>query len=65
MDVHPLLLGWPDTPLGEEFKLYQSRINELSVLNGCVLWGSRVVIPPQGRKAVLEDYMRHTLVLVE
>ena len=25
------------------------------VLNGCVLWGSRVVVPPQGRKVVLQD----------
>ena len=29
--------------------------NKLSVLNGCVLWGSRVVVPPQGCKAVLEE----------
>ena len=49
------LLGWPDAPQGEEFKPYQSRAHELSVLNGCVLWGSRVVVPPQGPKAVLQE----------
>ena len=47
---HYTLLGWPDTPLGEEFKPYQSRAHELSfllsVLNGCVLWGAGVVVPP-------------------
>ena len=48
-------LGWPDTLLGDEFKPYQSRSHELSILNGCVLRGSRVVVPPQGRKAVLDE----------
>ena len=25
------------------------------MLEGCILWGARVVIPPQGRKLVLEE----------
>ena len=33
---------------------YFARKEELSVLAGCVLWGSRVVIPRQGRKEVLD-----------
>ena len=49
------LLGWPESPLGDDFKPYQSRSSELSVLDGCVLWGSRVIIPPQGRQAVLNE----------
>ena len=49
------LLGWPDTPLGDDFKPYQSRSSELSVLDGCILWGSRVIVPPQGRQAVLDE----------
>ena len=28
---------------------------ELSVLNGCILWGSHVIVPPQGRQVVLEE----------
>ena len=48
-------VGWPDTQLEKEFKPYRSRWKELSILNGCILWGSQVVIPPQGRKAVLEE----------
>ena len=32
-----------------------SRKMELSVLDGCVLWGSQVVVPPQGREAVLQE----------
>ena len=50
-----LLLGWPDQQLGEEFKPFTSRKDELSLQDGCILWGSRVVIPPQGREAVLEE----------
>ena len=49
------LIGWPDAPLGEEFKPYQFRSRELSVLDGCVLWGCRIVVPPQGRAAVLDE----------
>ena len=46
-----LLLGWPDQQLGEEFKPFTSRKDELSLQDGCILWGSCVVIPPQGREA--------------
>ena len=49
-----VMTGWPSTA-SDEFKPYQSRAKELSVQDGCVLWGSRVVIPPQGRLAVLEE----------
>ena len=42
-----VMVGWPDN-VGIDLKPYRSRWQELSTLNGCVLWGSRVVIPPQG-----------------
>ena len=48
-------VGWPDTQLEKEFKPYRSRWKELSILNVCILWGSRVVIPPQGQKAALKE----------
>ena len=48
-------MGWPETDLSPEFKPYRSRRQELSILDGCVLWGSRVVVPPQGRKAALDE----------
>ena len=50
-----IMVGWPETQLGEEFKPYRSRWKELNTLDGCILWGSRVVIPPQGRKAALVE----------
>lgn len=32
--------GWPSRPLGNEFKPYKARQNELSTIQGCLLWGS-------------------------
>ena len=39
----------------EGFQPFLKRKDELSVQDGCILWGSRVVIPPQGRLQVLEE----------
>ncbi len=50
-----VMRGWPDQPTEEKLKPYYSRRNELSVLDGCVLWGARVVVPPQGQKLVLDE----------
>ena len=53
--VHNFVLqGWPATQL-EKFQPYCRRKAELSVLEGCVVWGSRVVVPPSGRASVLEE----------
>ena len=49
-----VMTGWPAT-VPDEFKPYQSRAKELSTQDGCVLWGSRVVIPPPGRSALLKE----------
>ena len=45
---------WPDA-VSPDLKPYLNRSKELSILNGCVLWGARVVVPPQGRAVVLEE----------
>ena len=50
-----ILQGWPTTQLDEEFQPYSKRKAELSVLDGCILWGTRVVVPPQGRQSVLQE----------
>ena len=63
IDTHPLLSkirqfilqGWPNNQLDEEFQPYSKRKTELSVLDGCILWGTRVVVPPQGRQSVLQE----------
>ncbi|KAL9982685.1 hypothetical protein ACROYT_G004758 [Oculina patagonica] len=48
-----VLHGWPMVVEEEALKPYFARREELSVHAGCLLWGSRVVIPPQGREEVL------------
>ena len=49
------LSGWPRGVPDGELRSYWNRRHELSVLGGCVLWGSRVVIPQQARTHVLEE----------
>jgi hypothetical protein len=50
-----ILTGWPEHKLREEFTPYTSQKMELSVLDGCILWASRVVVPPPGRRLVLDE----------
>ena len=49
--------GWPDRLLALEelLKPYSHRRTELTSHDGCLLWGQRVVIPPQGRITVLQE----------
>ena len=46
--------GWQDTN-DANLKPFQKRKNELSLHDGCVLWGSRVVVPPQGRNKIKQE----------
>lgn len=46
--------GWPNH-CNPDFQLYESRKGELSLLDGCIIWGNRVVIPLQGRATVLQE----------
>ena len=48
-----LLTGWPTSD--PDIQPYTSRKEELSVLQGVVLWGNRAVIPTEGRAAVLKE----------
>ena len=46
--------GWPlQLDKSPELRPYVSRKDELSTEGGCLLWGQRVVVPPQARKRVL------------
>ncbi|XP_060094731.1 uncharacterized protein K02A2.6-like, partial [Heteronotia binoei] len=47
--------GWPEGNMGEDFKPYKVRREELAAHKGCLLWGSRVVIPPPLQRRVLES----------
>ena len=44
--------GWPNQ-CPEELKQFVRWKLELSTLNGCILFGSRVLVPPPGRKQLL------------
>ena len=51
-----VLRGWPErAEEEEELKPYTSRRGELIVEDGCILWGTRVVVPPQLRSRVMDE----------
>ena len=48
---HCILSGWPkDTPDDKTLRPFYHRRSELSVEDGCLLWGSRVIVPGKGIK---------------
>ena len=50
--------GWPaETTVTNsmDFKPFKVRASELTTHDGCLLWGNRVIIPPQGREQLLEE----------
>ena len=49
--------GWPMSVDGD-LKLFSQRKDELSVEKGCVLWGSRLIIPKEGRESLLSELHR-------
>ena len=54
--VHKSVLqGWPDTSEDKEMDPYFKRREELSIDDGCILWGARVVVLSQLRAEVVEE----------
>lgn len=49
-----IMNGWPET-VNDDLKVYQRRKLELTCEDGCILWGSRVVIPSKHRAQALEE----------
>ncbi|KAL7859591.1 hypothetical protein SRHO_G00147380 [Serrasalmus rhombeus] len=47
--------GWPLTCPASELLPYFKRRDELTVEDGVLLWGLRVIIPPRGRQALMEE----------
>ena len=50
-----LMTGWPNQTLSKDYQPYFTRRDELSSLDGCILAGSRIIIPPPGRQPILEE----------
>lgn len=53
--VRQMVISGSSLPEAEEFKPYRNRRGELSVAFGCLLLGSRVIIPQPCRKAVIKE----------
>lgn len=49
------LSGWPKFLPNPDLKPFHVRKDELSTDQGCILWGSRVIIPPKYRQRLLSD----------
>ena len=49
-----VLQGWEEVDT-EELQPYRQKKDELSVQDGCLLWGTRAVVPLAGRSAVLDE----------
>ena len=47
--------AWPSSTSDSELQPYFNCRDKLSVINGSVLWGLCVVVPPAGRDGVLEQ----------
>ena len=65
-----VMTGWPKSLSNtvyadrEDFKAYWHRQTKLTVHDGCVMWGHRVVIPPRTRAKVLDTlHEGHTGIL--
>ena len=52
--LHFVQSGWPKHVESSLHPYFHRRL-ELSVLDGSLLWGNRVVVPPQGQKFVLYE----------
>ena len=49
-----LLTNWPEK-CDDKFKAFFNRRNELSLHEGCIFWGPRIVIPSSARKQILHE----------
>ncbi len=55
--------GWP-TEVADNLKPYHLRRSELTVEGGCLLWGTRVIIPQRLRESMLQELHRDHLGIV-
>ena len=53
--LHLTQVGWPSKCPGPDFRPFYIRRTELSLEQGCVLWGNRVVIPKTLQSMLLLD----------
>ena len=54
-----VFVGWPGVCDTEELRPYFNRKLELSAEQGCVLWGTRVIIQPKYMNRMLKNCLKH------
>ena len=47
--------GWPNYVQEPELQAHFSRRNELTIEQGIILWGMRVIVPEQFQKRLIEE----------
>ena len=52
-----VLAGWPQQ-VEKKLQPYSTRQTEFSIEDGCLMWGTRVIIPKASQPAVLTSLMR-------
>jgi hypothetical protein len=52
--VDYILYGWP-MRVTEDVKPYEANKNKYSVIDGCILWKNRIVIPPRYRQKIISE----------
>ena len=53
--VQDMILQGKSLPDSKELQPFKSRWTELSIHDGCILWGTRVVVPPAGQTRMIEE----------
>ncbi|KAK3089020.1 hypothetical protein FSP39_000173 [Pinctada imbricata] len=53
--LHYVKSGWPAKCPSVEMRPFFDRRNELSCQDDILLWGCRVIIPPEGRKEIIQE----------
>ena len=56
--------GWPAVS-EKELELFQRRKDELTLQDGCLMWGSRVIIPPKHQAQLLAELHEGHLEIVK
>ena len=53
--------GWPNHCSQTELKPYWARRTELHCFEGCIMWGTRILVPKEGRQKMIQElHMGHS-----
>ena len=55
-----ILKGWPEQ-VPQSLRVYYSKMEQLTVEDGCLLWGGRVIVPESLKEVVMAELHNHHL----